>query len=356
MPKGLPAAVITQMDAAQKRPAILVELGLASPLRYAVSKSNITFPTGGSVYTAKAITIAGLSQSLEGQIQRITLNFDNVTRDMAGHANIEDFKGKTLSIKRIYLDAIGNATYYNEAFNGYMEEPTNIGRSWLTVPAVTGKPLNRKTLKYAYQKLCPYVFGETECNTDGNADLTSLTASGTADSGSTTTLVDNALTQADNHWNYGEIEITKGTKTYYRKVKDFVAGTDTVTVDVELPVAVDNTCTYIVYKGCDQTWDTCGAANAWGPSADNSLNFGGCIHIGKEFQQLTFIPDSASSPSSSPPNLMDDFDAGNAAPPNLMDDFDAGNAGPGGEGVGEASGGGGPSGTGGDYGGGLIGV
>ena len=149
MPKAIPASVITQMDAAAKRPAILVELGLSYTLRFAAAKSNITFPTGGNVYTAKAITVQGIGQSLEGQIQRITVDFDNVAKDMAAYADIEDFKGKTIIIKRIYLDAIGNATYYNEVFNGYMEDPSRIGRHWLTVPAVTGKPLNKKVLKFA---------------------------------------------------------------------------------------------------------------------------------------------------------------------------------------------------------------
>ena len=244
MPKGLPGSVITQMDAAYKRPAVLVELGLSSTLRFAAAKANITFPTGGSVYTAKAVRIHDIQQTLEGQIQRITVEFDNVTKDMAAYANAEPFKGKSMVIKRIYLDAMGDAGYYNEMFNGYMETPSNIGREWLTVPAVTGKPLARKVLTQAYQRLCRHVFGGAACNADGNADLTSLKATGTADSGSTTTLTDNALTQADDYWNHGRIEITKGGVTYYRKVADFAAATDTITLDVELPVAVDNTCTY----------------------------------------------------------------------------------------------------------------
>jgi len=282
MPKGLEAAVVTQIDAEHKRPALLFELGLSSTLRYAAYKTNITFPTGGNVYTAKAIKASGVNQSLENQIQRITIQFDNVTKDMAAYANNEDFKGKTLIVKRIYLDALGSADNYNEVFNGYMETPSSIGREWLTIPATVGKPLSHRTLKIAYQKLCPWVFGGTECNIDGNADLSSLTASGTADSGSTTTLVHDALTQVDDYWNYGRIEITKGSKTYYRKIKDFVALTDTVTFDVELPVAVDGTCTYVIYKGCDQTWRACTAVDAWGPSADNKANFGGCIHISKK--------------------------------------------------------------------------
>jgi len=280
MPRAIPADVITQMNAAGKRPVLLLELGLSSTLRYAAYKSNITFEaTTGSVYTAKTIEVSGLSQSLEGQIGRITIKFDNVLKDMAAYAANEDFRGKSLIIKRIYLDSIVNSTDYNEVFNGYMERPSEIGPQWLTVTAVSGKPLNRKVHDFAYQRMCPWRFGGTECNTDALADLTALTASGTADSGSTTTLVDNALTEASDFWNNGVIKITKGGVDYYRTVKDFDAASDTITLDVEMTFAIDNTCTYVVYKGCDQTWDTCTAVNAWGPSADNNLNFGGCIHI-----------------------------------------------------------------------------
>ena len=281
MPRAIPASVITQMDAQQKRPVLLFELGLSSTLRFAAYKTNITFPTGGNVYIAKAIQILGVSQTLEGQIGRITVKFDNVMRDMAAYAHNEDFRGISLIIKRIYLDEISDATKYNEVFNGHMERPSRFGRHWLTVPATSGKPLNRKTLIFAYQRMCPWIFGGTECNTNGNADLTSLTASGTADSGSTSTLVDNALTQVNDYWNHGRIKITKASVIYHRRIKDFVAVIDTLTFDVELPVAVDNTTTYVLYKGCDQTYDTCKGDNAWGPSADNKLNFGGCIHIAK---------------------------------------------------------------------------
>lgn len=281
MPKDIPAQVITQMDAQKKRPVLLFELGLSSTLRFAAYKTNVTFPTAGNTYTAKAVQVGNVSQSLEGQIQRVNVQFDNVTKDMMAYAHNEDFRGKSLVIKRIYLDEIGVATYYNEVFNGYMERPSEISQYWLTVPCAIGKSLNRKALSFQYQKMCPWVFGGSECNTDGHADLTTLKAAGTADSGTTTTLVDNALTQVDDYWNYGEIEITKAGITYYRKVKNFVAGTDTITFDVEMPFAIDNTCTYTVYKGCDQTRTTCTAVNAWGPSVNNYLNFGGCVHIGK---------------------------------------------------------------------------
>jgi hypothetical protein len=285
--KDLNAAVITQIDATGKRPVLLFELGLSSTLRYAANISNITFPTAGNTYTAKAIKINNLSQGVETQINRVVVSFDNVSRDMAEYAYNQDFRGKTLKIYRVYLDALGNAAYYNELFNGYMERPSRINQFWLTVPATSGQPLNRKAISFYYQKLCPWIFGGDECNTNVNADLTSLTAAGTADSGTTTTLVDNALTQATEYWNHGSITLVQDGVTYYRNVAEFDAANDTITFDVQLPVSVNNTCAYTVYKGCDKTWSTCQSLENYGPSADNKLNFGGCLHIAVKPDKLT---------------------------------------------------------------------
>ena len=65
-------------------------------------------------------------------------------------------------------------------------------------------------------------------------------------------------------------------------VDDFDAGTDTVTFDVPLPVAVSSGDSYNIYKGCPKTWDVCQANNNYGPSADNKANFNGWMHIGEE--------------------------------------------------------------------------
>jgi len=283
--KSLDASVLTELAATGKKPVLLFTLFLTGlTLRYCTYMTNITFPNGGNVHTAKAIAFNGVSQSAEGQIGRISIDFDNVSKDMAAYADTYDFDGRMLWIQQVYLDADNlapaAADEYVERFYGKMEQPSNTDQSWLSVTATEGKPLGKKVLLRTYGRECDLPFGGTDCNTDGLADLTSLTASGTADSGSTTTLVDNALTQDDDYWNYGAITVVKDSVTYNRKVKDFVAATDTITFDIALPVAVDNTTTYTVYKGCSKTWDACQGNQAWGPSADNKLNFGGEIHIG----------------------------------------------------------------------------
>jgi len=118
---------------------------------------------------------------------------------------------------------------------------------------------------------------------------------GLADSGTTLTLVDAALTEVDDYWNFGIIEIVKAGILYRRNVFDFDAATDTVTLDVALPLTVDNTCVYSLIKGCDKTWDTCGAVNAWGPFTDNQANFLGFVHIG--------VPIAGGKPGVKLPNI-----------------------------------------------------
>jgi len=79
---------------------------------------------------------------------------------------------------------------------------------------------------------------------------------GTADSGTPTTLVDSALTQADDYWNGGFLAITAGTNAgEVRSVSDFVAGTDTVTVSVAFSNPIDATSVYAIYSriGDDNT-------------------------------------------------------------------------------------------------------
>jgi len=300
MPKSLPAQVVTQIDATTSQPVLLFELELdAGTLRYCAANTNLVFPTGGNTYTAQTIQVGAIESTAEGQINRVSLQFDNVSGEWTSYTNGEKFDGKQIVIKKVYRDALGSAIYYNELFRGYLEEVKKITRFWCEMSAVSGKPLGRQMLLDVYQERCNHLFGYGQCNYDGYADLTSLKVVGTADSGTTSTLTDAALTQADDYWNHGQIQIIINSKTYYRKVADFDAGTDTITLDVPLPVSISNGDSYIVYKGCDQTWKTCSAQNAWGPSSDNSANFGGFIHINR----ISTDPDEMPTPLSIPTNI-----------------------------------------------------
>lgn len=282
MAQDLPASVDTQIAAQQSRPTMLYELYLDSgTLRYAGANSNIIFPTGGNVYYAKSCQFSNIKISSEGEVARASINFDNVSNDMHYYNALEVFDGKQIIVKKVYRDALSNSTYYREMFNGYMEEPRSVDKQWMTVDINSGSPLQRKMLLYYFQKECNNSFGDTFCNKDGYADLTSLTYTGTVDSGSAEYLIDNALTQADGYWTFGKISITISGHTYERRIESFTAATDRIDFDVSLPESVSNGDSYTIYKGCPKTWDACQSNGVYGPSSDNSANFFGFPKIGK---------------------------------------------------------------------------
>jgi hypothetical protein len=98
------------------------------------------------------------------------------------------------------------------------------------------------------------------------------------------------LTQTDDYWKFGPVQIIVGGQTYNRKIEKFDAATDTLTFDVELPTAASSGDSYSVKKGCPGTWDACSHSYyAYGPSAYNVNNFLGFIHLGKISKVGKFI-------------------------------------------------------------------
>ena len=287
MAKDLPSAVETEMDAAAHRPRVLAEIYLTGlTLRFARSASDIVFPHGGSVtYTAKDFSIDKVEQSFEGMVGRFTVDFDNVACDMGAYLENYNFAGKVFALKRIYLDSDGNAPADSDhhvlVTQGLIEIPNTPFNERFPINVVTGSPIVKKSLLDIMGPDCNRAFGDTICNRDGYADLSTLTYSGTADSGTTTTLVCSTLTGGvDEYWKYGKIIVTKSGVPFTTYVDSYDNTAKELTLEVAAPFTIDNTTTFQVWKGCDFTWDTCCCNNAWGPSADNGINFGGFIHIG----------------------------------------------------------------------------
>jgi len=291
MARDLSSAVSSQISLQEKRPALLFELGIVSgsTLYYTNSNTNITFPTGIQAYTAKAIKVSGINHSSEGQINRITVKIDNVNRVMSGYVDLNVFENRPLVIKRVYLDALSGTTDYNEIFHGIMESPSTLSRFWGPITATAGKPLHAKAITKQYTRLCNNIFGNKFCNSDGYSSLGSsdFYASGTIESATTNYFIDTSMTTGasaipDNFWNYGIVKIGKSGTTYDRTVSDFTSATSKVNFNIEVPVTLDNSYRYIVYKGCAKTYNSCTAGFNWGPSQDNKNNFGGFLHIGRD--------------------------------------------------------------------------
>lgn len=300
MAKNVFGPVSGEFDATSKRPRVLLEIDLTWPstlnLRYVKASGNITFPNGGTSYSAKNFNISGLSQSIEGQIERISVSIDNVTGDLGAYAVSYEFEGAAMRIKRIYLDssdlAPSDSGEYVEIFGGECESPGKIDRRSFELSGICGRALSRKVNDRYYTRSCGLIFGGSgECDMNNFANLGysgedhPLILTGSASGGDTNTIIAVNLEQPTNHWKHGRAEIAVSGESYRREISSSLSGSGSgeITLDVALPVsAIDST--FEIKKGCNKSWESCGGNNAWGPSGENTNNYGGFIHVEKEVE------------------------------------------------------------------------
>jgi len=287
MPKDVDAQIQVEIDASEKAPIIMVEMFLDGlTLRYALQQDDVTFPSGGSaVYSARTFGVSDVVHSVEGQIQRMKINFDDVNGDFKAYDAAYDFQGRDIQVKRIYRSGESelipsDGDIFQEHFYGQMELPGSSQPQTFAISAVSGQTIQVKVLDQSYGNPCQRKFGNDMCTIDLD-DPTLYYKNGTAESGDVGGFIDTALTQADDYFNFGRVEVTQGGTTYGRKVKNFIGnGSGEIEFDIDTPVAIDNTATYKIWKGCDKKWDTCKGLEAYGSDGDNTANFFGFIHVG----------------------------------------------------------------------------
>jgi len=100
--------------------------------------------------------------------------------------------------------------------------------------------------------VCPYEIHKFVLRQTHDRGTGSLNVTGTADSGSTTTLVDAVRTEVDDHWNGYEIKFRSGNNAgLIRTITDFVAITDTITFSPSVPNGVANGDAYEIYLSAE---------------------------------------------------------------------------------------------------------
>ena len=286
--KDLPNDIVTEIDADEKAPIILLEQYLDDlTLRWARAKADITFPAGGSVvYYARAFDVPNIEVSAEGQIDRIEVSVDNVNGDFDAYLESYVFEGKLMQVKRIYLSGENeeiptDALMYNEIFYGEMELPDFTDETQVTFGGVAGDAIEKQVLDKYYGSTCQHIFGDANCHVN-LFDASHYYASGETTGGSTSLVKTNALMEAEDFWKYGLVKVTQSGTTYRRKVKSFSSdgSSGEVHPDIGFPVSIGANNFLEIEKGCDFKWDTCKANNNWGPSGENINHFLGFIHIG----------------------------------------------------------------------------
>lgn len=280
--KSLDATYLTKLQAQQNKPVLLYELYLGSgTLRLCDWNQDIIFPIAGSTYTAFAIRFERLQQAGGDKLDNVSIEIDNVGQVIGAYAAHERFRGRTIVIKRVFADTLGSADYSEIIFAGQLQEPV-IDHYKVVIEATTGRTLRTKQPLTCYQRLCRHDFGDTYCNADGTADITTSPRkeTGTATGGSSTTLQDtdngDLSGEADYYqdgWLICEKTIDGHKRIETRRITAYDETTKTFTIALPFSWTIDTDTTYVVIAGCDKTWSTC--YSKW----SNSLNYGGFLHV-----------------------------------------------------------------------------
>jgi hypothetical protein len=147
--------------------------------------------------------------------------------------------------------------------------PDTLGSYIFDISAVASSTFTATPQRRGYNASAFSIAGAGGGSDVSNLEHALIAFTGTADSGTTLTLVDNALTQADDFWNGMTLIITGGTNAgEIRQITDFDANTDTITVHTAFSSTVDGTSTYLIRR--DINW----AERVWNYTARTLTSFG----------------------------------------------------------------------------------
>jgi len=207
-------------------------------------------------YRALGMARAGIKKSVQAEVDSAGYRIDNVNKAMGAYAATQNFRNKRIVTRLVFRGSLDSAENAKVIFDGIIQSVL-FKKSTMEVSCVPIISSLAFETGWPYQINCNAKFGDVYCKVNKNSSDNRVI--GAATGGSTGTLIDtNGLTQTDDWWNHGIIEFTSGNNNRLkRKVVDFDAATDTITLDYALENAVVSGDTYVVNRGCDKTLSMC---------------------------------------------------------------------------------------------------
>jgi len=237
-------------------------------------------PDGNAqTYTALGISRGPIHTSVENKVDNCIIRLDNVNRAMSSYIASNEFRGRKITIRKIFADISGNWAADDDIymFKGIMNKPA-LGEGLMEMGCVSrAGTFELECPKRTYSLLCPWRFAASGC-LDGSktADQLYAAQNGTITTGSTeSTIADTSRTEANNYWLYGEVEFTSGENDDEKRI----VVSSTQNVDFKVDIALDNVPiagdTYTIKRGCDKTITRCSGLG-------NASAFGGFFSIPQE--------------------------------------------------------------------------
>lgn len=235
---------------------------------------NITFfdlDGNSQAYTAFPISREGYERTVENPINSIRVSVANVDRSMSAYLASGDFRGRRIVIRKIFADQLTASGDASLIFDGVMDMPS-ASEDVIQINAVDRiGSLRREAPRGWYQLMCNWKFGDDQCFYGQVSGDMYATARYTCFSGCTVTqLNSSSLTQADDYWIDGEVEMTdRHNAGQKRKITTSDSSDNTVNLGVSLPYIPASGDTFTIRRGCDKTHLRCSG------DFSNDVNFGG---------------------------------------------------------------------------------
>ena len=230
-------------------------------------------------YHGMKMTREKLSDSMDMTIQTLKVKLDNTDQALSYYAT-KNLRNKRVVIRGCFRNLIDDPVNAFLLFDGFLNNPhwTEDAFTAELMPRLGRGTLDSK-IGVRQQLPCrlPFAVAGGRCAYDIAASvLKDAKSAQTVDSGTTDYVIDDARTEADEHWNFGYLTFADDTLTpelrgLVREIQDFIAAEDKVLFKIGLPVAVQAGDTYKIERGCDRSLDSC--VNKF----NNGANYGG-IH------------------------------------------------------------------------------
>lgn len=263
MARTLSPNVTAEAAKDQNRPVELYQIYLdAGPLFFAAHPENINyFDENGTptTYYALGLSRSPVRTNMDTKVDEVTVQLDNVTREMSAYIAHAEFVGRRLKIIKVFLEYLANPADHVVIFDGIMDAPT-ITETAMQVTVVSKLDmLGFRVPRRRYQRPCNWKFGSAECG----ISLASATVSGTvqAISSDGLTLTLSGRTEAAGYYVDGVLTIGSEWQR--------VVSSNGATIVVDYPfVNAKVGDPYTLRRGCDKTFETCrdrfGNQNAFG--------------------------------------------------------------------------------------------
>ena len=287
--RTLSAAFRSEASGDSNAPLELYDMYLDSEVIHLVNyDKNISyFDIDGvaQTYTALPVSRQEYERSVENPINSVVVGMANVDKSMSAYLANNDFRGRRLVIRKVFANALTSADDNCIIFDGVMDTPAASEESVQVNVTDRIGTLFKEVPRRWYQLLCNYKFGDAFCFQGKTSGDMYATANYSCAAGSSTTVVKSAsLTQANNYWIDGDIQITSGQSALKkRKIVSSNAVGTSVNLDFALPFAPAVNDTFTIRRTCDKTHFRCSG------DFSNDLNFGGYDSVPAQMVIRIFI-------------------------------------------------------------------